>query len=234
MKQIFTDKKDLARALVIILELFAVAIIVYLIILPFYPRIKYEISYNSESAKEEAKNLEKTKEKVQKIISEMKEQETDKAKNEENNDGENNNINNSNQVVIPTTGNRLIITKIGVNSPIIESDNENYGLSRGSWRLPDTSTPDKGGNTVVTGHRFKYLPPNNVTFYLLDKLEEGDIISVVWDDKEYYYKVKETKIVGKTETSILNKSEKPILTLFTCHPIYSEENRLVVVAELIN
>jgi len=229
MKQIFTDKKDLARALVIILELFAVGIIIYLIILPFYPRIKYEISYNKESAKEEAKDLEKTKEKVQEIIRETKEQEANKEKNENNNDN-----NAENKIVIPTSGNRLIITKIGVNAPIIESENENYGLSRGSWHLPDSSTPDKGGNTVITGHRFKYLPPNNVTFYLLDKLEEGDIISVVWDDKEYYYRVKETKIVGKTETSVLNKSEEPILTLFTCHPIYSEENRLVVVAELVN
>jgi sortase A len=97
--------------------------------------------------------------------------------------------------------------------------------------LPDSSTPDQGGNTVITGHRFKYLPPNNLTFYLFDKLAAGDIISVIWHEQEYYYRIKETKIVDKTETSILNQTREPILTLFTCHPIYSEENRLVVIAE---
>ena len=51
------------------------------------------------------------------------------------------------------SGNRVIITKIGVNAPIVESKSAEYGLSKGSWRIPESSTPDKGGNTVITGHR---------------------------------------------------------------------------------
>jgi sortase A len=104
----------------------------------------------------------------------------------------------------------------------------------GAWRVPESSTPDKGGNTVITGHRFKYLPPSNLTFYLLDKMETGDIISVVYKEKEYYYRVKEIKIVDKTELSILAPTKEPILTIFTCHPIYSTEKRLVVTGDLIN
>ncbi len=129
--------------------------------------------------------------------------------------------------------NRIIIPKIGVNSPIIKSDNYDYALSRGSWMDPIGSTPDQGGNTVITGHRFKYLPPNNLTFYSLDKLIAGDIISVTWDDQDYLYKVREMKVVPKTETSILKKSKDSILTIFTCDPIFSEENRLVVISYLI-
>jgi len=56
-----------------------------------------------------------------------------------------------------TSGNRLIISKIGIDAPIIESVNETYGLNHGVWHLPESSTPDIGGNTVLTGHRFKYL-----------------------------------------------------------------------------
>src|SRR5262245_57098076 len=32
-------------------------------------------------------------------------------------------------------------------------------LSKGVWKLPYTSTPDKGGNTVLVGHRFTYAGP---------------------------------------------------------------------------
>lgn len=129
--------------------------------------------------------------------------------------------------------NQIIIPKIGVNAPIIESLNESYGLARGAWRLPQSSTPDEGGNTVITGHRFQYLPPNNVTFYLLDKLEIGDIISIIWQQKEYYYKVIATKIIKPEDLSILASSEKNILTVFTCNPVFSMKERLVVIAELI-
>ncbi len=39
--------------------------------------------------------------------------------------------------------------------------------------------------------------------------------------------------MDKTEVSILDPTEEPTVTLFTCHPIYSTEQRLVVVGELI-
>jgi len=128
------------------------------------------------------------------------------------------------------SGDRIIIPKIGVNAPIIESKNEKDGLNRGAWRLPDSSTPDKGGNTVITGHRFKYLPPNNLTFFLLNKLVKGDRIQINWQGKVYDYLVDSTKIVPAAETSILAPSAEPLLTIFTCDPIFSTKNRLVVLA----
>lgn len=129
--------------------------------------------------------------------------------------------------------NRIIINKIGVDMPIIVSDSEKEGLSKGSWLLPNTSTPDQGGNTVLSAHRWKYLPPSKLTFYLLNKVETGDIVSVVWEKKNYYYKVRETRVVDNTAINILNPTNKPILTLFTCHPVYSTKNRLVVIADLM-
>lgn len=131
------------------------------------------------------------------------------------------------------TKNRIIINKIGVDMEIIQSDSSLYGLSNGSWLVPDTSTPDQGGNTVLTGHRWKYLPPSKETFYLLDKIEAGDIVIVTWEGEDYYYRVRETKVVDKTAGYIQYPTREPILTLFTCTPLYSTENRLVVVADLI-
>jgi sortase A len=126
--------------------------------------------------------------------------------------------------------NRLIIAKIGVNAPIVEAKGE-WGLDRGAWRMPDSSTPDKGGNTVISGHRFKYLPPNNTTFYLFHKLSAGDKVKVEWEGKEYDYSITEKKNVDKTDMSILEKTASSTLTLFTCDPIYSQEHRLVVIAK---
>jgi len=204
------NKLRILRALVFTLELLALALLLYIFVLPVYPLVGYKMATTeNKKISIEAKDEAIVKQKTEEYKSTFPESE---------------------YAISP---NRLIITKIGVNAPIVESKNEAYGLDRGAWRVPETSTPDKGSNTVITGHRFKYLPPNNLTFYLLDKLEIGDIISVIWKEQNYYYRVKETKVVPDTELSVLNPSDKPIITLFTCTPIYSTENRLVVVGELM-
>ena len=202
-------KRRIKKALVLLLELLAIGLVLYLVILPFYPKIKYKLTYDNKKMQEEAKNEDIVKEKVQEIKSHLPKSE---------------------YAVSP---NRLIITKIGLNSPIVNTDNEDYGLSKGAWLVPETSTPEHGGNTVITGHRFKYLPPNNLTFYLFHELENEDIISVIWQEQDFYYRIKEIKKVPKTETSILSPTSNSTLTLYTCDPIWSDENRLVVVGELI-
>lgn len=127
--------------------------------------------------------------------------------------------------------NRIIIPKMGLDSPILESENKEI-LDQGIWRRPNTSNPENGSNTVIVAHRFLYTKTNkNDTFYFLDKLEENDLITVFWNGKDYNYKVKKVKVVEPEEISVENPSDKPILTLYTCTPILTAENRLVVIAE---
>ncbi|MEK7160426.1 MAG: class E sortase [Patescibacteria group bacterium] len=194
-------QRSFQKTLVSILGFLIIALVLYLVILPFYPILKYNF------LKEEVKVAE------QKAASSSRTVLAQEKRVEEN-----------------YSGNRLVIDKIGVNTSIVEGENEN-ALNRGAWRAPESSTPSAGGNTVITGHRFKYLPPNNLTFYLLDKLVAGDTILVIWNDKEYWYLVSETKIVPPEAMEILNPTDKPILTLFTCDPIWSQTNRLVVISE---
>jgi len=130
-------------------------------------------------------------------------------------------------------GNILIIPKIGVRIPIVEGTTEST-LNKGAWRLPETSTPDKGSNTVIAGHRWKYRPPSEKTFYLLDKLEAGDMFKIIWQGKEYDYKVIGIAVVLPTDVWVLNPTQKPIVTLITCTPLFSTEKRLVVKGELIS
>ena len=202
-------KKKLLKVVIFSLEVMAVSLLLYLVGLPLYPVLKYKISIENSSAFVDAKNVEAVKKETQKIFNGLPQAEYD------------------------ISPNRIIIPKIGVNAPIVESQNSEYGLSLGAWHVPESSTPDRGANTVITGHRFKYLPPSNLTFYLFHKLEIGDIASVIWAEEEYYYKIKQIKIVEPTEVSILEQTATPTLTMFTCHPIYSTDKRLVVVAELI-
>ncbi|SRR6056297_482153 len=127
--------------------------------------------------------------------------------------------------------NRIIIPLINVNTPLSESQNSATGLSQGAWLLPQGSRPGRRGNTIITAHRFKYLPPHNLTFYFLDKLEPGDRIMVYYQEEKYVYQVKRSFLVEAEDLSILKPSEEEKLTLFTCHPVFSEKQRLVVVAE---
>lgn len=200
-----TNKVKFLKALAIILELSAIGLLFYLIISPVSPEIEY-LFYNN---KAESRNLEKVKEETAVIAG---------------------NLPKSDYAV---SQNRLIITKIGVNAPIIQTDSENEGLNKGVWLMPQGVTPGKTGNTIITGHRFKYLPPNNTTFYLFHKLEVGDIVSIIWDKENYYYKIKEIKIVDETDLSVYDGSNDSILTMFTCHPIYSSQKRLVVISSPI-
>jgi len=129
--------------------------------------------------------------------------------------------------------NRLVIATIGVDAHISTNKNPRTGLNEGVWMDPSGSTPNKGGNTVIAGHRWKYLPPNNTTFYLLDKVKVGDEMSTTWNNKKYVYKVKEVKIVDPDDAGILSPTHNPTLTLYTCTPLFSMKHRLVVISELM-
>lgn len=202
------NKNKILKALVLILELLAFALLLYLVFLPIIPAAEYDIA-NYRKTLPESKNIEVVKKDTVKIVNQLPKNKDD------------------------ISANRFIITKIGVNAPIVESKNSEYGLSLGAWHVPGSANPEKTGNIVLTGHRFKYLPPSNLTFYLFDKLEAGDIVSIIWNQKTYYYKIRETKVVDKTDLSVEAPSDKPIITMYTCTPIYSTAKRLVVIGDLV-
>lgn len=124
--------------------------------------------------------------------------------------------------------NRLVVPSMLLDTPIHEGRDMSV-LNNGIWRRPNTSTPDKGGNTVIVGHRFTYKNPRG-TFYELNRPKVGDEIGVFWEGKRYLYTVTETKVVSATEVSVEAPSDTPKLTLYTCTPLWLPKDRLVVVA----
>ena len=110
----------------------------------------------------------------------------------------------------------------------INEGNSIATLRKGVWRLPHTSTPDKGGNTVLVGHRFTYS--GQAVFYHLDKVKQGDRITIVWKGKLYSYEVKTIKVVPPTEVSVEANTKEPMLTIYTCTPLLTAKDRLVIQA----
>ena len=127
--------------------------------------------------------------------------------------------------------NRLIIPQMDLNDAVHEGRYANT-LKKGIWHRPQTSTPDKGGNTVMVAHRFTYSSP--AIFYHLDKLSVDNELAVAWDGELYTYRVREVKVVSPNAVQIENNTTDPTLTLYTCTPMWTAEKRLVVISELID
>ena len=129
-----------------------------------------------------------------------------------------------------TQQNWLIVPSMLLSQPINEGK-DMRALQNGPWRLPYTSTPDKGGNTVIIGHRFTYTNPRGA-FYQLDKVKLGDEIGIYWQTERYRYKVVKTEVVPPTQISVEAPTTQAQLTLYTCAPLWWPKDRLVVVANL--
>lgn len=126
--------------------------------------------------------------------------------------------------------NRLVIPQMDLDNEVNEGRYADT-LNKGVWHRPKTSTPDRGGNTVFVAHRFTYKSP--ATFYHLDKLKKDDVFAVFWNGKEYNYKVREIRTVNPSDVYIEDSTTDPILTLYTCTPMWTAKQRLVVISDLI-
>lgn len=127
--------------------------------------------------------------------------------------------------------NRLVIPAIGLDEAIKEG-NSLAAADSGVWRLPHSSQPADGSNTVLAGHRFSYSPSVARPFYNLDKVNQGDEIVVFWQKQLYRYRVIQKLVVTPEQTSIEAPTIDNRLTLYTCTPLWTSQNRLVIIAIL--
>lgn len=131
---------------------------------------------------------------------------------------------------IPTE-NRIVIPKINVDSEVLEGGSIDILHNGQSWRRPQTSNPQQGGNTVIVAHR--YFGQGKNTFYHLNKLLVGDEILVFWEGKEHTYKIDKVFETNPENIAIENNTKEEILTLYTCSGL-SAEKRFVVIAKPIS
>lgn len=107
-------------------------------------------------------------------------------------------------------------------------------LRRGPGHYSDTAAPGADGNFAISGHRTTYGAP----FFHLDRLQEGDRIHVVdRSSREWVYEVRSQRIVQPSDVWVIGEDPledgAPLMTLTTCHPRFSDAQRLIVFAELV-
>ena len=122
----------------------------------------------------------------------------------------------------------IVIPKIGLDEGIVEGVGVEE-LKRGVGHYPDTRMPGQKGNAALAGHRTTYGAP----FNRLDDLVVGDPITITTLAGTFRYEVMEKKVVTPETVEVLDDTTDNRLTLTTCHPKYSAEQRLIVVGRLV-
>jgi sortase A len=107
-----------------------------------------------------------------------------------------------------------------------------YGLGF----LDGSALPGTVGNTVIAGHRTSST--GKQPFRHLDKMQNGDLVTVRVNDVVYNYEVYDMFIVAKEDVWVLMPllTERSVLTLVTCEPVVSagsRPDRLIVRARLL-
>lgn len=133
----------------------------------------------------------------------------------------------------------LSIDKLDVKAPIIlgidPTNLEQYNelLKDGVAHMTGSALPGKdSGNVFIYGHSSaKETSKYSQIFARLDELKLGDDIILHYNDIEYKYKVQNKKIIEESDLSVLNQQTEEQVTLMTCWPIGTDDQRLVIVAQ---
>jgi len=102
-----------------------------------------------------------------------------------------------------------------------------------------TEWPGEEGNFAVAAHRTSHGAP----FSKIDTLQSGDKVWVETNDSWFTYEYRQTAIVDPTEISVLSNTPEKFkyavpgghyMTMTSCHPKWSNRQRIVVWLELVN
>ena len=104
-------------------------------------------------------------------------------------------------------------------------------LRHGIGHFPNTPLPGQLGNAALAGHRTSHLAP----FEDLDTLQIGDEIQIFTSIGDAYaYNVTDMFVVNPSDYQVVTDTDPNVatLTLITCTPKYTSQQRLVIKAVL--
>jgi sortase A len=123
---------------------------------------------------------------------------------------------------------RILIPKIGANFVVVNGT-DSSSLRKGPGIYDEVPFPGAPGTTAIAGHRTTYLAP----FRNIDKLRKGDEITIEMPYGRFSYDVERQRIVRPSEVSVIKRVGYDRLVLSACHPLYSADQRIVVLARLV-
>ncbi|MGQ9553297.1 MAG: sortase [Anaerolineae bacterium] len=128
---------------------------------------------------------------------------------------------------VPGRPSRIVIAKIGIDAPVVEGDGEEE-LKMGVGHRIGSANPGERNNMVLVGHNDIY----GEVFRDLDRLDAGDVVVVYSGLEPFKYVVRQKRIVGATDMSVLGSTQVPTVTLISCYPYLVDTHRIVIIAEL--
>ena len=124
---------------------------------------------------------------------------------------------------------RVDIPRLKLSAAVAEGD-DNATLGKAVGHLPDTPLPWlRRGNVGLAAHR-------DGLFRALKNIRMDDEVRVVTPRGEYFYRVRNTRIVNPEDVWVLAPTPKPTVTLITCYPfsfVGHAPQRFIVQAELV-
>ncbi len=136
-------------------------------------------------------------------------------------------------ILIPTPGTeqarRIFIPALWDSpAPVVQGDGWEQ-LKKGVAQHIGSANPGEAGNIVLSAHNDIY----GELFRDLDRLGPGDEIKIYTATGEYLYRVTGIRIVEPTETSVMDSTARPPVTLISCYPYLIDTQRIVVFGEIV-
>jgi LPXTG-site transpeptidase (sortase) family protein len=139
----------------------------------------------------------------------------------------------------PLPARRLVIPTIGLDTKVIQLGTKIDRRGQLAWETaPFAVGQHKGmggagqtGNLVLSGHVSS--PAEGAVFQKLPDLKVGEGVIVATEERQFLYRVVETKVVTPDEVAVMEATPDATATLITCVPDGVYSHRLVVTARLV-
>ena len=109
-------------------------------------------------------------------------------------------------------------------------DTESLRSGPGLYEYSQLPAPDTNANVSIAGHR----DIEGAEFYYIDRLTDGDLMYLVYQEKVYIYQYESTQIFQSDDWNPIACKDYPCLTLTSCDPIGTFINRIVVTGRLVD
>lgn len=144
-------------------------------------------------------------------------------------------------VETPEGGNWIRIPSLSLHLPLalaptLEDKDILRTLQVGVVRYPNGVSPGERGVVVVAGHSTgePWKGPYRFAFLHAGKLRSGDVIAVDQNGMRYTYRVTGQRIINPSLTPFLDSTaDHPRLSIISCWPLWTTQQRLVIDAELV-
>ena len=109
-------------------------------------------------------------------------------------------------------------------------DTKSLRSGPGLYEYSQLPAPDTNANVSIAGHR----DIEGAEFYYIDRLTDGDLMYLVYQEKVYIYQYESTQIIQSDDWNPIACKDYPCLTLTSCDPIGTFINRIVVTGRLVD